>query len=224
MVLSEKAYVLQGALALIGLINVGLFICACYSCRQCYISPCEEGDALQDMYRVNDGMGFQIVFTSLVIFAHSGHGVITVNNGLNEASFGYLTGSCLMLVVFLLGQFAFWTCVSTEIMDDLNGLYEESGRQSVRNNDLKPAIEAIATFLAFETIIYTVILVLMRLWRDYLLYEGDQGTPAAIPPSDGYQMSSGGPNYPPTAYNPAGGYQDDNSFVTSERFTNKSEL
>ena len=29
-----KGYILQGALALVLLINIGLFICACYSCRQ----------------------------------------------------------------------------------------------------------------------------------------------------------------------------------------------
>ena len=78
---APKGYILQGALALVLLINIGLFICACYSCRQvrthtslptanqlcqCYISPCEEGDALQDMYRVNDGMGFQIVRAHLL--------------------------------------------------------------------------------------------------------------------------------------------------------------
>ena len=46
---------------------------------QCYIKPCEEGSALQDMYRVNDGMGFQLVFTSMFIGAHSVHGALLLN-------------------------------------------------------------------------------------------------------------------------------------------------
>eukprot|EP00656_Telonema_subtile_P027743 TRINITY_DN2989_c0_g1_i5.p1 TRINITY_DN2989_c0_g1~~TRINITY_DN2989_c0_g1_i5.p1 ORF type:complete len:164 (-),score=9.85 TRINITY_DN2989_c0_g1_i5:409-900(-) len=132
---TSKPHFLIAGFTFILLLDFVLFVCACYSCRQCYTKHlyCVETSGLKDMYRVNDGMGFQLVFVSLALGGHAVHSALLLNKGLNPSSFGYLTGSVLVFVVTVLGLAGFWTTVSVGIIGDLDNDH--------RNSDLKPAVE-----------------------------------------------------------------------------------
>jgi len=185
----------MGLLALIVLFDFALFICACYACRGCYVDPCVEGSALQDIWRINDGLGFQLVSTSLVVMVHAGHCILLLNKGLNYSSFGYMTGSVLVFIVLMLGTAAHWTTLSTEVMGDLKDegtVYVESGRDSKMNGDLKSAVEAIATFSFFLTILYTAVLSTLQLWESDLLCDMPE---ASVTGADHSNVAAGGSTY-----------------------------
>merc|ERR1712086_747823 len=206
----NKSQCLMGLFALVLIFDLALFVCACYACRGCYVDPCMEGDGVQDVWRINDGLGFQLVLTSLALFAHASHCVLLLNKGLNYSSFGYLTGSLLVFVVLLLGTAAHWTTISSVIMSDLKGEYQESGRESTVNESLKTAVEAISTFCFFETILYTAVLIGIQLWESELLSapENTDGQHSAIAgpgPGSAYQSDYKMDGFPPAVNSQTGG-------------------
>jgi len=178
----NKPRFLQGLFGCQAIVDVGLFITGCWSCRRCYLAPCEEGRGLQDIYRVHDGLGFQLVFSSIVMMAHALSSIYMIHQGLGGPSFGWLLGSTAMLVVLMLGLFAVWIVIASDILAELSDnshAYTESGRFMKRNDDLTPAAQFITLATGLMGLTYLLIAVLTKSWQSSLLgEEGEKNKPA----------------------------------------------
>lgn len=127
---------------------------------------------MQDIYRVHDGLGFQLVFSSIVMMMHAVSSIYMIHQGLNGPTFGWLLGTTAMLVILMLGLFAVWIVITSDIMADLNDdahAYTESGRFMKRNNDLTPAVQFITLAAGLMGLIYGLIAILIKTWQLSLL-------------------------------------------------------
>jgi len=111
--------------AVVAMFVFGLFICSCFTARQCYVTPCYDGKGLQMLWSVDWGESIQVVLISLLCVSHvvlSYFGLFKMEN--NALLNGFLVSSAMIIAVVLLTQAVFWGQQSIILQDldtHLNG-------------------------------------------------------------------------------------------------------
>jgi len=166
----EKVKALSIIYFLIIVVNIGFAFSAFFACNKCYITPCEQGNGLDVMYRVDQGKGFQAVTSALLFFLQA----VLCLRQLNKTptpppmTMGLLMGSTLLAFVVILEAMSFWAS-ELDMIERLHGRFIESGRISTPNTSAIHVFTAITTFASLLFVLYLVQLALLFKWKDDIM-------------------------------------------------------
>ena len=148
----------HGALVLLSL---GFTSCALRADDACYVEPCYEGEGLQELWKVNKGVGFTGVAAGVFSTAIASVGLALFGwaalDPRREAGAGVLVGVFLgataCTALLMLDQFAVW-CAEWNLVGDLtdlspdNAVFHESGRTMHVHRDLLVTFKALVGLAA----------------------------------------------------------------------------
>jgi len=169
----DKVRLLNVLLGVTFLLGFGFLIAAIVACNKCYVAPCFEGRGLDVLYKVSNGLGFEVVISGFIFCLHTGHGIRVLNKAQTGQSvqMGISIGLSIAATVLSLQNAVMWGSQAL-MVDDLDGTYDQSGRVSYVNTTTRSTFTAICALASMIFVADLAISALMYWWKDELLNEG----------------------------------------------------
>lgn len=159
------------------LLSISYLVVSISAYDKCYVVPCYEGPGLEELWKINKGVGLSGVFSAVFVIIFAAFSLWLIpRTSLQDAPlmFGFFVGMSFILSLVLIEQMCIWGAEwnlidNLDKLSDFSSVFSQSGRHMKMRDGLLEIVQRMVYMLAGLLLVQvSIVIVLVLRHREIL--------------------------------------------------------